>query len=65
MTKIIGDAKFKPSENGSVVVDVGGESYTAKHVLIATGGRPIEAGVPGKELAMTSDGFFDLEELPR
>ncbi|XP_065840417.1 glutathione reductase, mitochondrial-like [Oscarella lobularis] len=65
VTKIIGDAKFKPSENGSVVVDVGGESYTAKHVLIATGGRPIEAGVPGKELAMTSDGFFDLEELPR
>lgn len=41
-------------------------SYTADHILIATGGRPgIPQGVKGAELGITSDGFFrDMEELP-
>lgn len=38
---------------------------SAPHVLIATGGRPRLPGVPGEELGITSDGFFELEELPR
>jgi glutathione reductase (NADPH) len=41
---------------------------TAKHVLIATGGKPmIQASIPGVlEHTITSDGFFQqLEELPR
>jgi glutathione reductase (NADPH) len=47
------------------VVDSNGESYRAKHVVVATGGRPKYPPVPGAELGITSDGFFELEQLPR
>lgn len=42
-----------------------GETYTAEHVVIATGGYPKMPALPGAELGITSDGFFDLEHLPR
>ena len=39
--------------------------YSAKHVLIATGGRPIFPDAPGvREHCISSDGFFDLDQLP-
>lgn len=37
----------------------------AEHVLIATGGRPLVPGLPGAELALTSDGFFELATRPQ
>jgi glutathione reductase (NADPH) len=37
---------------------------TAKHIIIATGSRPLLPAIPGVELAITSDGFFELEERP-
>ncbi len=43
----------------------GGEVLTADHVLVATGGRPEVPEVPGAELGITSDGFFELTELPK
>uniref|UniRef100_U3KP75 Glutathione reductase, mitochondrial n=1 Tax=Oryctolagus cuniculus TaxID=9986 RepID=U3KP75_RABIT len=49
-------------------VEVNGNKYTAPHILIATGGvpsRPHESQIPGASLGITSDGFFELEELPR
>ncbi len=46
-------------------LDVNGEKIRAKHFLIATGGRPTLPDVPGAELGITSDGFFDLEEQPK
>lgn len=46
-------------------VEVDGRRYGAEHLVIATGGRPIVPPVPGAELAITSDGFFDLNEQPR
>ena len=33
--------------------------------MIATGGQPTYPPVPGAELGITSDGFFELERLPR
>lgn len=39
--------------------------YQAGHILIATGGYPIVPNLPGAELGITSDGFFELEEQPR
>ena len=42
-----------------------GRQYTADHVVIATGGRPIVPPLPGAELGITSDGFFELTEQPR
>ena len=42
-----------------------GETIKAKHILIATGGRPVLPTIPGGEHAITSDGFFELEDLPK
>ena len=36
-----------------------------KHILIATGGRPTLPDIPGAELGITSDSFFELEQLPK
>ncbi len=44
---------------------VDGTHYTAEHIVIATGSRPIVPPLPGAELGITSDGFFALEEQPR
>ena len=44
---------------------VGDTQYTAPHVLIATGGQPVVPAIPGVEHALTSDGFFAMEKLPR
>ncbi|CDJ66099.1 glutathione reductase, putative, partial [Eimeria necatrix] len=41
------------------------QRLTAKHVLIATGGRPSPLGVPGGELCIDSAGFFALQQQPR
>lgn len=45
-------------------IQVGDETITADHVLIATGGTPWTPDVPGIEHAVVSDAVFDLEELP-
>ena len=49
---------------GPRTVTVGGSRLTADHVAIATGGQPIVPPTPGAELGITSDGFFELTELP-
>lgn len=46
------------------VVEVEGKRYSAEHIVIATGGEPVVPPVPGAELGITSDGFFELQELP-
>ncbi len=51
-------------ESEGVVKDSSGQRYTAKHVLIATGGYPRVPELPGAELGITSDGFFELDRLP-
>lgn len=46
-------------------VEAAGERYTAPHILIATGGHAIIPNIPGAEHGITSNGFFDLDELPK
>lgn len=46
-------------------ISVNGADYTAPHILIATGGRPTIPDLPGAELGITSDGFFELELCPK
>jgi glutathione reductase (NADPH) len=46
------------------IVDASGERYRAEHVLIAAGGHPIVPALPGADLGITSDGFFELDRLP-
>jgi glutathione reductase (NADPH) len=41
-----------------------GETVTARHVLIATGGRPFVPEFPGSDLVVTSNEMFHLERLP-
>jgi len=61
ITHIRGHARFVDAHT----VEVDGERYTADHIAIATGSRPIVPPVPGHELGITSDGFFALTEQPR
>ncbi|KAF9168436.1 Glutathione reductase, partial [Mortierella sp. AD010] len=42
-----------------------GDEIHAKKILIAVGGRPTIPNVPGAELGIDSDGFFDLEHQPK
>ncbi|MDQ1119509.1 MULTISPECIES: glutathione-disulfide reductase [Pseudoxanthomonas] len=41
-----------------------GLELKARHVLIATGGHPKRPDIPGAELAIDSDGFFNLCSAP-
>jgi glutathione reductase (NADPH) len=45
-------------------VSVDGKSYSAKHILVATGSWPQKPEIPGAELAITSNEAFHLERLP-
>ena len=54
-------AKFVDSHT----VEVAGERYTAPHILIATGGHALYPNIPGSEYGITSDGFFELDEVPK
>ncbi|EHJ56258.1 glutathione reductase [Streptococcus urinalis FB127-CNA-2] len=46
-------------------VEVAGKQYHAPHILVATGGHPIVPNLPGAEYGITSDGFFELDSIPK
>ena len=46
-------------------VEVQGRCYSARHILIATGGWPQVPDIPGKEHAITSNEVFYLQQLPQ
>ena len=46
------------------VVLADGNRFSAKYILIATGGRPSKPDLPGIEHAICSDDIFLLDELP-
>ena len=52
-------------EDAHTVRLAGGESVTAEHILVATGGRPWKPAIEGAEHAMVSDDLFLMDELPR
>lgn len=58
---IRGVAKFVDAKT----LDVDGETYTADHIVIASGGRPstAPADLVGGEYAISSDGFFALDSV--
>ena len=45
-------------------IECGGRTFTAKKILISTGGWPTVPDIPGRELAITSNEAFFLPELP-
>ena len=46
-------------------VQVGERAITARHVLVATGARPLVPAIPGAEHGITSNEIFHLEALPK
>ncbi|HZH26826.1 MAG TPA: glutathione-disulfide reductase [Azospirillaceae bacterium] len=46
-------------------VEVDGRRFTARTILIATGGRPTLPPFPGAEHCITSDELLEIETLPR
>ncbi|HEV2443056.1 MAG TPA: glutathione-disulfide reductase [Steroidobacteraceae bacterium] len=46
-------------------VAAAGSSLSAPHIVIATGGRPLLPAIPGAQLGITSDGFFELPRRPQ
>ncbi|MEW6688669.1 MAG: glutathione-disulfide reductase [Pseudomonadota bacterium] len=50
---------------GKHEVEIDGKTFSAQHILVATGSRPHKPGIPGEELGITSNEAFFLERLPR
>ena len=46
-------------------VEVAGMRYRAERIVVATGGWPVPADVPGGERAISSNQIFDLASFPR
>lgn len=61
VTVIQGFARFVDKKT----VEVNGKLYSADHITIATGGRPVRPDLPGAELGIDSDGFFALQSQPK
>ncbi|MFZ6655220.1 glutathione-disulfide reductase [Undibacterium sp. TJN19] len=67
--QILTNAKVHTIHGHAQIIDahtiaVNGKTYTAHHILIATGGHPTRPDLPGSELGITSDDFFHLPALP-
>lgn len=56
-----GEARF----TGEKTIEVAGVKYSADHIVIAPGGEPVVPDLPGAELGISSDGFFELKEQPK
>ena len=61
VTYLAGTARFVNAHT----VDIDGRQVQADRIVIATGGRPMVPEIPGAELGITSDDFFELEERPQ
>ena len=46
-------------------VEVNGERFRARHILVATGSRPVRPDIPGAELGISSDEALDLTDIPK
>ena len=58
---IYGAAQF----TGDRTIQVEDREITGDKILIAVGGHPIKPDIPGKELAITSRGMFQLSQIPQ
>ncbi len=63
--KNIDHVEARASFSGPREVVAGERRLRAPHVIVATGGRPSVPALPGAELGLVSDDFFELERLPR
>jgi glutathione reductase (NADPH) len=61
VTYVRGAARFIDAHS----IEVNGATYRARHMVIATGGRATVPQLPGAELGISSDGFFELPQRPQ
>ncbi len=61
VSRIDGYGKFL-DQHTVIVAD---KKYTADHILVAVGGEPVRPDLPGAELGITSDDFFELAQQPK
>ncbi|CAN5508951.1 hypothetical protein BH18THE2_BH18THE2_27280 [soil metagenome] len=71
ITTYHGRAQFEGSRSIKVVTERHGEAadhhdinIESKYIVIASGAKPADLNVPGKENMITSDQFLDLDYLP-
>lgn len=60
---VVHDARAVLQDAHTVRLD-SGEVFRARHILVATGGRPFVPEVEGAELAITSNEIFHMAEFP-
>ena len=58
------DARATVKDAHTVALSTG-EEKTAKHILVAVGGRPTRPNIPNADVGIVSDDLFDLPELPK
>src|SRR6056297_84715 len=58
------DARARLKDSHTVELSTG-ETLTAKHILIATGGRPMRPEMKNAHLGIVSDDIFHLPEMPK
>ncbi|MDO5756050.1 MAG: glutathione-disulfide reductase [Rhodobacterales bacterium] len=58
------DARATVADAHTVLLD-GGQSFTARHILIATGGVPVRPDLDGAGHGIVSDDIFLMDTLPR
>ena len=46
-------------------MEVNGRRLSARHIVIATGGKALLPDLPGVDLGITSDAFFELKTRPQ
>ena len=69
-TQLLTDARVHLMPGWASLVDphtvaVGTRRYSARAILVATGGQPSVPQIPGAEHALSSDAMFDLSPFPR
>jgi len=60
VTLIQGEAHLEPGRK----VRCEGKTYTADHVIIATGSKPMNLSIPGAEWAITSEEALNMDKVP-
>ncbi|MBN2848787.1 MAG: NAD(P)/FAD-dependent oxidoreductase [Coriobacteriia bacterium] len=56
-----GEARFVSADT----LEIGDATYSAEHIVVATGAVPMALRIPGEELVADSETFMEAEVLPR
>lgn len=67
VTSLFGHARFVGKNELEVTMLDGGSKrrFAADHICVAVGGHAVWPSFEGAELGITSDGFFELEDMPK